>query len=152
MTSKDKQPKCPECGADGYKVGGHVPNCYECCVCVYRFEVTYYQCPNCPDHMEERDEGILYCSNCDMTAFQGAQFRKDKLVNILMGLLITWVEDQFVRPEHREPRAARPECSFEEQCWLMYQTEALNCHIILDDEDKDHFINNLIRVCEKVRT
>lgn len=81
--------------------------------------------------------------------------REQKFQDILIGLLMTWVEDQFVKIEHLDERGGRanpPTCTFAEQSLKMLEGEATNCGYNLSKEDKLYFLKNLSRVSLLVRT
>ena len=78
--------------------------------------------------------------------------RQQKVLDILIGLLMTWLEDQFVKPEHRRGTDAVPTCSFADQAIKMFEGEAKNCGYTLDEEDKTYLLQQIERVDHEVRT
>ena len=80
--------------------------------------------------------------------------RKQKLLDILIAHIITCVEDMHVKPEHRTDNeyATIPEGeTFSETCVRVLETEALNCHYVLTETDKEDILSEIHRVGDRVR-
>jgi hypothetical protein len=80
--------------------------------------------------------------------------KQQKLLDILLGWLITSVEDMKVKPEHREDRT---EDTFEDKthqqvALLVMETEAENCGYTLSDGDRRYLAEEVARVAWHVRT
>jgi hypothetical protein len=79
--------------------------------------------------------------------------RQQKLLDILLGLLITDVEDAAVRPEHRDDGLDRNpnNYNFKELLVERFVAEGQNCGIKVTVADLDHFLKEVYRVADHVR-
>ena len=71
---------------------------------------------------------------------------QEKITDILIALLMTSVEDQFVKVEDREPMANPPTCGAADQAIKMLEGEAKNCNYELTTADKVWFLNQVTRI------
>jgi len=80
--------------------------------------------------------------------------RQQKLLDILLGWLITCVEEMKVLPEHQTPHVTTgwPGKTHSEVALMVMETEAKNCHYTLSDGDRDYLKAEISRVAWHVRT